>query len=1067
MSPAPEKRLLAAPFHRLEAGLRPVLEDFAEGEPLRPRRVVVISGLLRERLEVALAGGGALAGVSFQTLGGISRSASQSLINQSDKKPLPPLGGWAAAQNVLREIAPVLGPLRPPKGVAGWGEAAWETYKDLKEADLSPSDLRTAATVLKGPAAERLMDLALIAESIHERLAALKLFDETEVLRLAAEALETVPAGIPTIFYGFADMNALQRRFALAICRGAPATFFVPAEPGAPACAFAQPFIKWLESKGFVPEEAAPPPPRPAGPRPLEALANSLFTREPLSGPPPKAALRLIAAPSESREAWELCREIFYSGADNPPAGRGEIGLLLPGGDAYPDLLREIFRGVGAGAEFGDSGRAAATLAGRLFLSMIELKPQGYPRRGLMRFLDEGRFPESPLFLNEIRQAGDENGPLPADLSSAWEYITRPLPYLSGEGGWRAALGSPAFDKIKKVRPEAGLFKKSLEKIFAALGDFPESGPPSVHAKAAISAFESLTGISYDLDKELEAVSDLGKLDPILGEIDAPEFRRWARAALESKEAPVSRTEARVRVMSLQDARGLSFSSVVIPGMAEGVFPARGAEDPLLSDALRALLNKSLAKNGGMPPLPLKSTRIDEERFLFWTALQSAEGRAVLGYPRGGKGAGDDAGTPPSLFLEYLADACLPGEGEAGERLRRLPGFRAAAAALEPDIIKERPLTLLEHELGRELDAVNVKSARGALADFTVKPGFTRRLAAWRGRWERNTLNAFDGALSAPDLIEKIHERLNPAENSIAVTALEDFFTCPYKFALKHLLKLGDESEAELPLEAEGMDRGNLYHDALRRFGKSVMAARKGFGELAPDERRRLIGESVRAACLAFEGKGRTPLPVPWAILQGRVKRDLEAFIDKVYLKEPEWTPVEVEGSFGGSGDPAFAETDDGKRILLRGRFDLAEKRENELRFIDYKTGLLKIIKKAQTLEGGKRLQVDMYVQCGAPRFGNEAAPGAAYAYPTERGGYRLITIPAETISARREDVAALLGFYARTIESGSFFPVPETDICGYCDFVSVCGPDRFIRADRKKGDSHRISLDELRGRTE
>ena len=917
------------------------------------------------------------------------------------------------------------------------------------------------------------MDLALIAESIHERLVALKLFDEAEVLRLAAEALEADPAGIPTIFYGFADMNALQRRLALAVCRGAPAgppptAFFVPAAPGAPACTFARPFISWLESKGFVPEEVAPPPHRPAAPRPLEALCNSLFTREPLSAPPGKSALRLIAAPSESREAWELCREFFYADADKSPDERGEIGLLLPGGDKYPGLLREVFRGVGAEAQFEHPGCAAATLAGRLFLSMIELKPQGYPRRGLMRFLDEARFSESPLFLNEIRQAGDENDPLPADLPAAWEYVTRPLPYVSGEGEWRAALGSPAFDKIKKDHPEAELFKKSLEKIFAAFGDFPESALPSVHAKALTSAFESLTGGPNDLDKDmvLAAVSDIGKLDPILGEIDAAEFRRWARAALESKEAAASRKDARVRVMSLQAARGLSFSSVVIPGMAEGVFPARGAEDPLLSDALRVLLNKTFVKDGEMPPLPLKSTRIDEERFLFWSALQAAEERAVLGYPRGGKGGGDDAGTPPSLFLEYLADACLPGEGEAGERLRRLPGFRAAAAALEPDIIKERPLTLLEHELGRELDAVNAKSARGALADFAAKAGFTRRLAAWRWRWERNTLNAFDGVLSAPDLIEKIHERFNPGEIPIAVTALEEFFTCPYKFALKHLLKLGDESEVELSLDAEAIDRGNLYHEALKHFGKSVMEAGKGFGELSPDGRRRLIGESVREACRAFEGKGRTPLPIPWAILQGRVKRDLEIFLDTVYLEEPEWIPVEVEGEFGGSGDPASVEADGGKKILLRGRFDLAEKRENELRFIDYKTGRLDIVKKAKTLEGGKRLQADLYVQCGTHRFGEEVVPGAAYAYPTGRGGYRLITIPAETISDRRGDVAALLGFYARTIEGGCFFPVPDADTCRYCDFISVCGPDREGRSTRKAGSALRIELDELRENT-
>jgi hypothetical protein len=94
----------------------------------------------------------------------------------------------------------------------------------------------------------------------------------------------------------------------------------------------------------------------------------------------------------------------------------------------------------------------------------------------------------------------------------------------------------------------------------------------------------------------------------------------------------------------------------------------------------------------------------------------------------------------------------------------------------------------------------------------------------------------------------------------------------------------------------------------------------------------------------------------------------------------------------------------------------------------------------------------------------------AAYAFPTERGEYRLAEIPPEAIEARREEVSALLGFYARAVDRGQFFPTPFQSFlggtCGYCEFTSVCGPDRKGRADRKVGDDLRAELDELRERT-
>ena len=73
MSASLGKRLFTAPFWRLEPLLARILDELASGEPLRSRRVVVISHLVRDRLQALLARTSALAGVSFLTLGELVR----------------------------------------------------------------------------------------------------------------------------------------------------------------------------------------------------------------------------------------------------------------------------------------------------------------------------------------------------------------------------------------------------------------------------------------------------------------------------------------------------------------------------------------------------------------------------------------------------------------------------------------------------------------------------------------------------------------------------------------------------------------------------------------------------------------------------------------------------------------------------------------------------------------------------------------------------------------------------------------------------------------------------------
>ena len=102
-----------------------------------------------------------------------------------------------------------------------------------------------------------------------------KFYDRSSLFLAACERAEAEPQRVPTIFYGFAEMNALQRRLTKAVCREAEAQALVPAQPDAPACAHAQPLIDWFVGMNFQREEAGP-----VEPRPLSGLAGAIFSRD-------------------------------------------------------------------------------------------------------------------------------------------------------------------------------------------------------------------------------------------------------------------------------------------------------------------------------------------------------------------------------------------------------------------------------------------------------------------------------------------------------------------------------------------------------------------------------------------------------------------------------------------------------------------------------------------------------------------------------------------------------------------------------------------------------------------
>src|SRR6202035_2874605 len=142
-----------------------------------------------------------------------------------------------------------------------------------------------------------------------------------------------------------------------------------------------------------------------------------------------------------------------------------------------------------------------------------------------------------------------------------------------------------------------------------------------------------------------------------------------ARTLDEAGAAELGGAGGGVQILAVMEARGRTFDHLFVLGMNRDLFPRPVREDPLLPDALRAVLRGPLG-DGVLPDVPIKSLGFDEERYLF-AQLLSAAPAVTLSWQ-----SADEEGRPlsPSPLVERLL-----ADGEAV----KVPALYAAPATKE------------------------------------------------------------------------------------------------------------------------------------------------------------------------------------------------------------------------------------------------------------------------------------------------------------------------------------------------------------------------------------------------
>ncbi len=763
--------------------------------------------------------------------------------------------------------------------------------------------------------------------------------------------------------------------------------------------------------------------------RHLERLAGrSVQLERPVPGPVATARLVEVADPDD--EVRVALTDISAHAAAGVPLS--SMAILHPGPDPYGSLLAE--RLDAAGLPWCGPGHRtlASALAGRFLLRLFGLATGGLDRSAVMAFLasapildDDGRPVPAFEWDGLSRQAGviDQEHWSPRLEALARHHERSVMPEI-GPGGIKvppevaAARGLLRFvtrleghlDQGRAIRTWAGW----ASWVRARLGDHlqPDESWPAPE-RVALARIEAL------LDR-------LGDLDQYGPGVDFDTCTTVFATQLERLTMPGPPLGAGLLVAPIGAATGLHFDRVVVIGLAEGLFPRVVRDDALLPNRLRAETGGLLSGTGELTDVDVRAVA---------GAVAAADRSALLVTARG------DLRSRRSRHWPRDLDPLV------GERVVVESHHRVLADLGRPLSPAELGLrALVNHVDGG--DPVHTHDL--AFHDPVLAASLQRAAARHRG-----DLNRHVGLVRGPDV--------DLADRLLSPTALEDYASCPRRYLMGRVLRLGEEDQPERIEEITPLDRGTLVHAVLERFIASALEEDSvpEPGQPWPPEARTGLLEILDETVDDAQRRGITGGRVATLILRRRLAAEMAIFLrtDDALRADRGSTPVVAELGFG-MDEPTEVELPDGRTLRLRGYVDRVDATaDGGVLVIDYKGGSPRAFDglAANPLDGGRRLQLPLYAKVVAEHLGRDGPRTALY-WMTRSGDLRPVELVEELETDLHRTVAAALD----GISGGLFPAVPGEAVgwprltyanCRYCEFDRICPTDRQREWDAVRAD--------------
>lgn len=946
----------------------------------------------------------------------------------------------------------------------GFASAAARTITELRLSRLAPDQLRAQDSAGT--------PLAALLEQNEAELAEAKLADRASMISMALDVIEVNPppryVALPTLFFDVPVRCRAEADLIARLALRAEQTMFTVASGDTRT-------EKYARAIFHVPI-VDPGPPRSESS--LVRLQDNLFKASTHGKRSRDDSVKIFSAPGEAREAVEIAREIHACTRAGVRFDR--IAILLRTSTPYNAHLEEALARAAIPAYFA-RGTLRPEPGGRALLTLLNCAAERLSARRFAEYLSLAQVPDpdrdtdsSTSFVPDhdlvpladsaaidvappASEATTIDDPVPVVEGSLrapwrWEQLIVEASVIGGRERWRRRLNGLEQEFLTKLAEiddqDAARYLKRrlidldhLKQIALPIIDALDMLPSAANWGEWLDALAALTNLAIrDRESVLAALAELAPMAPV-GPIALDEVRLVLAERLGQLSRPRPRRRyGSVYVAAAEDALGLSFDTIFIPGLAERVFPQKLIQDPLLPDRVREMLGSDLV---------VQDDRRIKERLALRLAVGAAERAVVLSYPR----LDIDQGRPrvPSFYaLEAMraAEGYLPDFEElavAASTVRELRlGWPAPASPAEAIDDAEFDLALLDKLVDQEPDRT-IGTANYLLTSEHCNPHLARSLRARARRWLRRwTVN--DGVVDPDDAGKAALQNHALQSRSFSATALQKFAECPYRFALYTIMKLEPREEIE-PLETiDPLVRGAIFHEVQFQ----VLSKLRERGALPVSEENldaalRVVSEELGSVADKYREKLAPAIERVWDDGIASISADLSEWLRRSAEKPDPWHPYRFELSFGlrdrDQADPKSCQEPIAIAggLNLRGSIDLVERDpvRGRLRITDHKTG--KARAPTNVVVGGGRVLQPLLYSLAAERLLNEPVDSGRLYYCTLAGGFEQREVKLNDDA--RKSVASVIEIIGDALETGFFPAAPDERECQWCDYRLLCGP--------------------------